>query len=717
MSVSFASLPGVNTLKNRSIVLIAPLIFGACISESDHDLEFTRNGSLVVPPSIDGELLDGTIEDVAYGNGVVYLAQGRNLARLDPATGARQSNLLTFPTTLRAVETSATGDVYVAEDKRVNLFINNGPIKRYDLSPLEGEVIDFKAWPDDDLIAVSTTEGLLLLDSSGNNIARVSLLFTPPSMIQGRRVTLAEAEGKLVAFWQGVVAGANARGQYGLGIVDLDRAGSFANPSLSAFVDPAALLQNPSATVNAVRVHNEVAYVAGGKAQLLTFDVSDIDTPTLLQTIPVEPAYEVLNLAFDERRDRLFVVSNNVLHTWLVRSQVWQGKKNLGLWDGGERDLGVQWEADKRVFAGVHHQVDYVLVAADVSGNGDPQLDWQDWWISSSDGATAIPEWDSVYLPTFGGLARYDVSTVSAPTAAGYQPAGGTIEHVDVVYPDLQDPNNALILTATGTGGVRAFPVSNVDPDPGPPTLYRSLPAGWEGSNVYSNDATSYQAGGRTYLVSDVTKLPTSEVALQVYDMTSGTTHSVIEANPALRKISSSVEVVQDKAVVTCEGGFFVVDLSALPAGPLTISDEVLVDVNNDGTYEGTHGAASSSDGSTLWLATDEQQAVLTYSFDPNTGVVTGPTGTFTDPALTGNTNRIRYHEAADRLYVPGRGGYLFEFDTTAPSSLDLISTWHSGGYNGETQDARIFDFGSGPRVLMVKNNQGFAILDPDDGL
>ena len=71
-----------------------------------------------------------------------------------------------------------------------------------------------------------------------------------------------------------------------------------------------------------------------------------------------------------------------------------------------------------------------------------------------------------------------------------------------------------------------------------------------------------------------------------------------------------------------------------------------------------------------------------------------------------------------DFAYVAcGKAGQLTKLDITDPAELKLLSTWNNGGYFGEMQDCIVYDFGKGPRVLVVKNNEGFAIVDPDDGM
>ena len=96
---------------------------------------------------------------------------------------------------------------------------------------------------------------------------------------------------------------------------------------------------------------------------------------------------------------------------------------------------------------------------------------------------------------------------------------------------------------------------------------------------------------------------------------------------------------------------------------------------------------------------------------------MTGPLSVFTHPTLTGSVGRVRNFATTGRLYVPARGGTLFEFDVRDPSQLALLSTWRSTGCTSELQDAHVYDFGHGPRVLAVKNTEGFVLLDPEDGL
>ena len=62
-------------------------------------------------------------------------------------------------------------------------------------------------------------------------------------------------------------------------------------------------------------------------------------------------------------------------------------------------------------------------------------------------------------------------------------------------------------------------------------------------------------------------------------------------------------------------------------------------------------------------------------------------------------------------MCVGRRVGYL-KLDCTNPVKLFYLSTW-KGGYDEETQDCRIYDFGDGPTALFVQNNEAFVLLKP----
>jgi hypothetical protein len=365
----------------------------------------------------------------------------------------------------------------------------------------------------------------------------------------------------------------------------------------------------------------------------------------------------------------------------------------------------------KQVWTATNWSVDYVINAVDVTTDRPVRAIAQ-WWISSSDGAVAVPEWNSVYLPTFGGVVRYDVSDLSHPVAVheSYQPARGfTIEHIDLMYPDPDDLDHALLLTAPGSGGIQYWPVSRVHPNPGPPTLVRRKPESWGDDPVYQNDVGHFRKDGVNYLLADLANRSTNEVALQIYNTSTGEWINVIERSDQLRANGHSILVHDEYAFVTCNGGFFVVDLSQLPH-TATITDVVVNDWNDDGKPDQTNGIMISPRGEYLFIAHDPG-VVQSFAFDAGTGTVSGPLDKLYGEGITGCTNRGRYFCQLDRLYIAARGGNILEIDARDPHNLALLSVWNNGAYRGEMQDCRIYDFGDGPRILAVKNNEGFAIL------
>ncbi len=665
-----------------------------------------------------GEMVDGSVRDLAVDDHSLLIAQGRNLARLDWTTGLRLDNHpgSPFSNSLRAVEYDLESrTLAVATTQEIHVYDETGAAQIWTAAGV-GEISDMKFAAPQGPIVVSTGSGLVVLERRGGTIVELGRAPVPPDLVTTERLYVAEVNGRLLALVVGVLSGSTARGQNGLAVIDLDSASGFSEPQTLTTWDPVPAL-GAGATVKAVRVAGGAVFVASGNAQLTELDLSVPSTPTVSDRFDIHPGWSVDNLEVDPHGDRLYVASTNNIHIFSVQSRSVVGSKNLSTANGCDRDMPVRVadDGDRSLFTGLQQTSDWLLQGITVTGEAPESL-WKQWWISSSDGGTAVPEWDSVYLPTFGGVARYDVSDPTAPKPTGYQPGGHLTEHIDIVFTDPTDRTEAFLLTAPATGGWQMWPISRDNPDPGPPTTLAERPASFGSDKVYQNDVTAYQRDGKSYLLADLANRRTDAVALQVYDINQRRWHNAIETHPELIANGKQVEVGGDHAFVSVGGGFFIVDLSGLP-DTVSVTDEVTVDVNRDGTLEDAEGLAFDSSASRLFIATDEKRAVLTYTFDATSGRVTGPTAVFTDPAMTGSTSRLRYHAATQRLYLPSRKGLLFEIGAPAQGALTLLDTWQAPGYTGEMQDARLFDFGNGPRVLVVTNNGGFAILDPDDDL
>jgi hypothetical protein len=65
-------------------------------------------------------------------------------------------------------------------------------------------------------------------------------------------------------------------------------------------------------------------------------------------------------------------------------------------------------------------------------------------------------------------------------------------------------------------------------------------------------------------------------------------------------------------------------------------------------------------------------------------------------------------------LYAAGTRGTLleFEYQPTSVPPLRYRSSWHSS-YVEFLQDCRLYDMGQGPRLLTVKDQEGFALVVP----
>jgi hypothetical protein len=67
-------------------------------------------------------------------------------------------------------------------------------------------------------------------------------------------------------------------------------------------------------------------------------------------------------------------------------------------------------------------------------------------------------------------------------------------------------------------------------------------------------------------------------------------------------------------------------------------------------------------------------------------------------------------------LHVALNNGYVFEFlqPATAAGFGNLVyANYWKGNYSQAIQDCRIYDFGAGPRILVVKDSECFALAFP----
>lgn len=691
----------------------------------------------VQAPRIAGEIFDGAPLDVAAGPNRIWVAQGRGVAVLDAQTGTRLGDDPQSPydSTVQAIEYEPTALTRAVVTMRtVHVFV--GPNTHYAWQPPATELFpgfqDVKLWTPGSLAIGIAGNQVHVFDYGSGQLVRIGQATCPIVDVSVfRRVHVREVDGHLMAY---LVAGLRSQTlprPLSVVIADLDLANFCAQPAFyTNDWRPHLHYNDPYAATRAVEVFpnlvgtQDIAFVADVTGQLTKLDVSDPANPVFLAQITPNgtcgPTAYVYNLLSDPGRGRLYVAGEDKLYTYEVPSMTMTGCTFVHFSDAGKHDMALVKKRDgtRRIWTATNKAVSYVLNAIDVRTPQPVHVN-ETWWISSSDGAVAAPRWNSVYLPTFGGLARWDMTDETQPAVdqASYRPANQATEHIEILYPDRQDPTHALLVTATGLGGAQLWAVSQNAPNPAAPTLVRQPVAAW-GPNapVYQNDAEPYQRGGKNYVLGDLANLATGAIALQSYELGSGQYAELVVSSPFLAPNSMDVCTTQNLAIVSCRGGFFVANLTGLPAS-LSLAAVQQVDVDGDGIGESLGGIAANAAGTALFVATDSHASVLSYALDPVTGQVTGPLCTYTTPQLTGSVGRARFFAATGRLYVPARGGTLFEFDASNPQLLTLLSTWRSSGCTSELQDAHIYDFGLGPRVLAVKNTEGFVLLDPEDGL
>jgi hypothetical protein len=674
-----------------------------------------------------GEIFDGTPRDIAAGNGILYLAQGRHLALLDPATGLRTGNYTSLPYSeqLTAVEFDNTSNkLFVATEKRIYIYNQNNNTHKIWEAPTSAKIIDFKIIPTDSKIIALFDDSVMIVDYSASQTSVFSSFTLPTGISFYNKIHIANTRNGYMAYLSGAITAHLARGVYGLVIVNLNSGNGYLTPTVyPAFWNPVTHYSSFAASVLNVQVVENYggqytyAFVACGTAgQLTVLDVTNPASISWVMKKDLSIGNQVFKVLLEDGNNRLFAASANILHSIDMQNFNILGSVNTGFYDAGTRDMAlISNNGSKYVWTATHEGVGYVINAVNVTGN-QPVHSLQQWWISSSDGGVAVPEWNSVYLPTFGGLVRYDISDLNNPVAvdASYRPANGIIEHIELFYPDTNNLNNALLLTALGSGGIRVFPVSQANPNPGQPQVFAQKPAQWGNDPVYQNDIAYYRKGGVNYYLADLSNQANNENALQIYNTSTGNWINVIEQHSSLTSLTKTVRVWGDYAFVTCTGGFFVVDLTNLPTSA-GITDIVVNDWNNDGIPDGVASLVVSDDGNHIYIA-HRPGVVQSYQFNSTSGTVSGPLDILSGNNISGATSPGgSYYAALSRAYFPGDDGTIMEIDVSDPSNLSLISKWNNGGYFGEMQDCNIYYFNNEPHILSIKNNEGFAILKIDN--
>lgn len=691
----------------------------------------------VPPPAITGAMYDGAQNDICANQQRVWIAAGRNVAVLDAVTGDRLGvdTYSPYATSVQAVEFDPLSGVRaVATARALNVILPSGQRREWQAPAGENfpTFQDVKLWPGTNKLFAIAGRKLATFEYSSAGIVRLGETDCPTPDVGGlRRLHVQDVDGDLRAYVVAGLVGGTAPRKTALLFADLDREHGYVAPSFYAADWRAHVVySNPFAGARAVEVMpnlvgtQDVAFVADNYGELSVLDVSDPAQPVFVSQI--HPAGScgasgaAYNLLGERARNRLYVAGANRIYTLQLSDLSIVGCADVEFVDAGRRDMALvrRRNGARILWTTTPHAATWSLNGIDV-GALQPSIARQGWWIASSDGGVAAPQWHSIYLPTFGGVVRYELQQEwnPQPVDASYRPSGFVTEHIEIAYPDPSDASRAVLLTTPANGGVQVWPVSAAQPNPGAPVLWQGRPPSWNPSDaVYQNDIEPYAHAGRTWALGDLTNNTTGELALQAFDIATGETKSAVLPVGSLTPNTTDVGVAGNFALVGAGGGVFIVRLDGLP-NALTLVGTQQIDLDQDGHGDNVSAIASNSAGDIVFVATDAPGAVGSFTFDRTNGTLSGPISSLHGAGYPGCVGRIRYFAPSSRLYVASRSATLLELGVDVGGQLQLLSTWRDEGCFSDLQDAHVYDFGHGPRVLAVKNTEGFVLLNPVDGL
>ncbi len=363
-----------------------------------------------------------------------------------------------------------------------------------------------------------------------------------------------------------------------------------------------------------------------------------------------------------------------------------------------------------------------------------------------SDGGVASPP-DAIYLPSFGGVARYKNSgTNGAWIQTAYQPAelppsnpnwtpgSGPTEQITLAK-SVTGSGDDRIFTASALGGFDEFRINATTKDPrqvtriAAPTPASIFPTWQPGDIIYGNDVEFVSIGGSPYVITDLTDKPSntslpSTAALIAYKITSPNVWTAFNSVTSLippGEQTDAIHVTHDlgdgHAFVVFNSGFFVVDLGLLVGG--SSSSWVLQMSFGPRTV---WSIATTLD--RMFMCTDGSTGgeIDVYHWNTSTGVVDlAPTQVVNGPTSFAGGLRARFDvrdalHGCGYLYTAMNNGSILEF--AQPNSggvwgnLTESGIWQ-GDYTNYMQDCRPYLFSGVPEVLAVKDGETFALVNP----
>lgn len=382
-----------------------------------------------------------------------------------------------------------------------------------------------------------------------------------------------------------------------------------------------------------------------------------------------------------------------------------------------------------------------------------------------ADGGVANFNWESVYLPTFGGVVRWDISgpaPLPNPNPGSYRPAkvgaqSYITEHLELVdLGPLGSPSWHLI-SSCAQGNFFSWPIDPTSHDPLAGAIHDPGGSYYPWAGGYGNDiAVGTDAGtSDKWVYVDHSHGGSDRIGFGRYNWTTGSwsTPPLVWEDAVPKEI---VPNVRDLSVdgkwmlAAAEGGFLVVDLDTWQ-----VSDQVYTSAMAGLSFTRVTGIERSDDRIFVSLGGPDRYGFAMYDFDPMNGRVLDPiTGlpgdtphqVLLDQAAPGQDDfpgvflkegeRISLVQTQAvpkrlRLYSGTGNGHLVEIEwDELTDTMTAKSRWHNGGYFEEIADCNVYkigipggfsssSFGPGPaftlRILVAKTRETFEIVSPPD--
>jgi hypothetical protein len=379
-----------------------------------------------------------------------------------------------------------------------------------------------------------------------------------------------------------------------------------------------------------------------------------------------------------------------------------------------------------------------------------------------SDGAVALGP-DDVYTPTWGGVEHYrrvggrwtpvehQPTNVPGPTGMVY-----ATEHIALAEVAPGDRRVLIAANHPTSHGLLEMRVS-AEGELLPAAFHTPRAflqaVGWDPRHqlLWTNDVAPFQLGGASYALIDIANDTLGRSALLAYRYAPATgswdvvAWCVVHTPGPDVGLSNAIDVAQvaaDRAFafVGHDAGFYSVDLGGLRSTPPSIR-AVSTFWTPPGIAEDRHVCGLAAAGDRLIVCFNNRAVPLPGSGPPSVPpepsvkvfrwdradgqVAHAPERVYhpTDPSDP------LHHDGYRRTFrcrflpdAPGSGdgklfvcddGWLFEWRVRASAQpLAPLGAW-KGAYSSALQDARAYDFGAGPRVLVSKDSEAFAWVVP----